>query len=193
MRISTAVFVGATVLILAMGFKIYELGERVRADAEAAEVASTEVLELRQLQRGLLDLVNASVPERKTLSGIDVTSGGEVVHELSEGSVLYVFATHCSWSPTNVQLLNELHARGLNVVGVVPTEPVRSVEVFVRSHSPEFPVLARPSGRALSLLPGGATPLTAILGAEGIERLWLGPVDDDRHTVLQALITPGPL
>jgi hypothetical protein len=188
-KLSTALLAGCVVLISAMGTKGYELSERARSEADEL---TNEVRELRQLQRGLLELVNAAVPETPTLAGIDVVGSSAFDHVQPAGTVIYAFGTHCPWSPANVEILNELHRRGLNVVGLVRTEPRRSVEVFARSHAAEFPILAEPSGPVLDLLPRGATPLTATLGIDGVNTIWLGPIDEGRRTVLEALIPGSP-
>jgi hypothetical protein len=151
-RISVALFTGGVVLISSMGYKIHELGERVRSETDEL---SNEIRELEQLQGGLLDLVNADAPDTRSLSGTNVLGGGAFEEVPVAGTVIYAFGTHCPWSPANVEILNELHRRGLNVIGLVPTEPLRSVEVFARSHGVEFPILAEPSGPVLDLLPRG--------------------------------------
>lgn len=77
------------------------------------------------------------------------------------------------------------------MVGVVLTGPTRSVEAFVDSYSPQFPVLVNPSGTAVSLLPRSATPLTAVFGADGLDRPWLGAIDTERGEALAALTAQG--
>lgn len=68
MRPCTALLAGCVILILALGYKVHELSDRVRSEALTVK---DELREAHQLQDGLINLVNTTVPAWESISGFD--------------------------------------------------------------------------------------------------------------------------
>jgi len=182
MRPQSVVFsLGLTVLAGALAFKAYQLDEMLADRA-------MDLQESQRISEGLIERIQILEPPPYSLSGVEVRSNQRVRNENITTMVLYRFGAQCPHSPKNVPFLNRLHAKGVQVAAVAPSERKPFVEMFAESSGATFPILHGPVGNGLQLLPGGPVPLTALVVEGKLVDLWLGPLDEaEQHSLTQRL------
>jgi hypothetical protein len=168
MKLTSVLLAGFIVLTIALAFKTYQLGQQ---HVEGLRVASRDVREAEEINRGLLDRIHTLRAPPFSLVGMEVMTGRKVTVEPVDSMVLYLFGTDCPYSPDNVPFLNELHAAGVNVVGVAPEETRPQIEMFARISGTAFPLLVHPTGEVVEVLPLDPVPMTAVFLGGRVETL----------------------
>jgi hypothetical protein len=105
-------------------------------------------------------------------------------------AVYYLIDPACPACAANVPGLNALvEQHGVRVIGLSYDEP-DAVREFLEREGVRFPVLAKPSGRLPSLLPGAIAPVTMAVVGGKIQSLTLGRLSAGMFDHLAAL-APG--
>jgi hypothetical protein len=158
--------------------------ERTISSESRAELReqTRELDKVRHERRGFESLLKRlDLGGDSFLTGVDA-AGDSVASfpSVPEGKLLlYVMDTRCSGSAVNIPALNDLHGSGMSVVAISFDDQVEDLSEFSRTHSIAFPVLGKPEGRSLDVLPRNGTPVTVLVSRDRVVSYLAGQINSN--------------
>lgn len=118
------------------------------------------------------------------LGGVDVARNERVTMTGTRDGVYYVLDPQCGACAGNLPFLESLAAQAPGRVrGLAPYDSVE-VARYAEVHKIAFPVLVRPSGQLVNIVPRHATPLTLLVTDGRVTSVFEGQLDDAAQVVI---------
>lgn len=148
--------------------------------------AVTQARRARAQRQAFIAALGTMPLGRRPLTGYDHTSGRRFEVRGTPDGVYYLLDPLCAACSANLPALNSIAAKVPgSVYAIAPYDSTRLTS-YVSSHEIHFPVLGRPAGALVDLIPRYATPLTVFVEGGRI----VGIVDGTLDSTIAAAARP---
>lgn len=169
-RKSEPYFIGIYILVIStitLGWRVVRqeraIGALVTRSSEISNELAIAEMERRGFRNALMamDLGTGTI-----LRGFDVVAGRDFELHGANRTIVLVVDSRCPHSPQGISTLSEFRSRlpdDITVAIVSLADDEGDARIFAESNEIDVPLIVRPDGDLLTVLPRHATPLTIVL------------------------------